>query len=84
MQTEKKSSLCVFACTCMADYSILHERMCYLLYKKNYGFLSPIRYYNNQHITVMCYMSVKNWHKHSRGDMCDLDFVHTCAKLKTQ
>ena len=25
MQTEKKSSHCVFACTCMADYSILHE-----------------------------------------------------------
>ena len=35
MQTEKKSSHCVFACTCMADYSILHERVCYLLYKKN-------------------------------------------------
>ena len=34
MQTEKKSSHCVFACTCMADYSILHERVCYLLYKK--------------------------------------------------
>ena len=34
MQTEKKSSQCVFACTCMADYSILHERVCYLLYKK--------------------------------------------------
>ena len=25
---------CVFACTCKADYSILHERACYLLYKK--------------------------------------------------
>ena len=34
MQTEKKSSHCVFAYTCMADYSILHERVCYLLYKK--------------------------------------------------
>ena len=34
MQTEKKSSHCVFACTCMADYSILHEMVCYLLYKK--------------------------------------------------
>ena len=34
MQTEKNSSHCVFACTCMADYSILHERVCYLLYKK--------------------------------------------------
>ena len=32
MQTEKKSSG-FFACTCMADYSILHERVCYLLYK---------------------------------------------------
>ena len=36
MQTEKKkSSQSVFACTCMADYSTLHERVCYLLYKKN-------------------------------------------------
>ena len=34
MQTEKKSFHCVFACTCMTDYSILHERVCYLLYKK--------------------------------------------------
>ena len=34
MQTEKKSSHCVFACTCMADYSILHERVFYLLYIK--------------------------------------------------
>ena len=33
-QTEKKSSHCVVACTCMADYSILYERVCYLLYKK--------------------------------------------------
>ena len=56
MQTEKKSSHCAFACTCMADYSILHERVCYLLYKKkmSYGFMSPIRYYNNQHVTIMC------------------------------
>ena len=63
MQTEKKSSHCVFACTCMADYSILHERVCYLLYKKmlSYGFMSPIRYYNNQHVIIMCkIMSVKN------------------------
>ena len=35
MQTEKKSFHCLFAFTCMADYSILHERVCYLLYKKN-------------------------------------------------
>ena len=34
MQTEKKSSHCVFACTCMADYSILYEKVCYLLYIK--------------------------------------------------
>ena len=63
MQTEKKSSHCVFACTCMADYSILHERVCYLLYKKklSYGFMSPIRYYNNQHVIIMCkIMSVQN------------------------
>ena len=33
MQTEKKSSHCVIACTCMADYSIPHDRVCYL-YKK--------------------------------------------------
>ena len=32
--TEKKSSHCVFVYTCMADYSILHERVCYLLYNK--------------------------------------------------
>ena len=63
MQTEKKSSHCVFACTCMADYSILHERVCYLLYKKmlSYGFMLPIRYYNNQHVShVLNYMNVKN------------------------
>ena len=55
MQTEKKSFHCVLACTCVADYSILHERACYLLYKKmlSYGFMSPIRYYNNQLVTVM-------------------------------
>ena len=35
MQTEKKSSHCVFACTSMVDYSILHERVCYFLFKKN-------------------------------------------------
>ena len=47
MQTEKKSSHCVFACTCMTDYSILHERVCYLLYTKmlSYGIMSPIRCY---------------------------------------
>ena len=40
----------------MADYSILHERVCYLLYKKmlSYGFMLPIRYYNNQHVIIMC------------------------------
>ena len=34
----------------------------YLLYKKmlSYGFMSPIRYYNNQHVSIMCYMSVQN------------------------
>ena len=36
MQTKKKSSHCVFACTCMADCSILHKKVCYLLYKKNW------------------------------------------------
>ena len=66
MQTEKKSFHCVFACTCMADYSVLHERLCYLLYIKmlSYGFMLPIRYYNNQHVTiirhVLNYMSVQN------------------------
>ena len=41
---------------CMADYSILHKRVCYLLYKKmlSYGFMSPIRYYKNQHVIIMC------------------------------
>ena len=34
MQTEKKSSHCVFACTCMADYSILHERVLLVILKK--------------------------------------------------
>ena len=57
MQTEKKSSHCVFACTCVADYSILHERVCYLLYKKmlSYGFMSPIRYYNMSQSCVKLY-----------------------------
>ena len=57
MQTEKKSSHCVFACTCMADYSILHEKgVLPVIYikKMSYGFMSPIRYYNNQHVTIMC------------------------------
>ena len=33
MQTEKKI-ICVSAYTCMADYTILHKRVCYLLYIK--------------------------------------------------
>ena len=33
MQTEKKSSHCVFACICMADYSMLYERMLLVILK---------------------------------------------------
>ena len=63
MQTEKKSSHCVFACTCMADYSILHERVCYLLYKKklSYGFVAhQILQQSICHNHVLNYMSVQN------------------------
>ena len=69
MQTEKKSFHCVFACTCMADYSILHERACYLLYKKmlSYGFMELWVYVAHQilqqstcHSHVLNYMSVQN------------------------
>ena len=64
MQTEKKSFHCVCACTCMADYSILHEKACYLLYKI---FLELWVYVAHQilqqstcHSHVLNYMSVQN------------------------
>ena len=64
MQTEKKSSHCVFACTCMADYSILHERVCYLLYKKNVELWVYVTHQILQQSTchnhVLNYMSVQN------------------------
>ena len=72
MQTEKKSSHCVFACTCMADYSILHERVCYLLHKKklSYGFMSPIRYYNNQHVIIVLNYTWTKFGTNIVGEMC--------------
>ena len=63
MQTEKKSSHCVFACTCMADYSILHERVCDLLYKKNELWVyvaHQILQQSTCHNHVLNYMSVQN------------------------
>ena len=65
MQTEKKSSHCVFACTCMADYSILHERVCYLLYiKKKIELWVYVAHQILQqsicHNHVLNYMSVQN------------------------
>ena len=66
MQTENKSSHCVFACTCVADYSILHEKVCYLLYM----FLQKIELWvyvayqilqqSTCHNHVLNYMSVQN------------------------
>ena len=64
MQTEKKSFHRVFACTCMADYSILHERACYLLYKKNVELWVYVAHQILQqstcHSHVLNYMSVQN------------------------
>ena len=64
MQTEKKSSHSVFVCTCMADYSILHERVCYLLYKKNVELWVYVTHQILQqstcHNQVLNYMSVQN------------------------
>ena len=63
MQTEEKISLC-FASTCMADYSILHERVCYLLYKKNILLWVDVTHQILQQLTfhnhVLNYMSVQN------------------------
>ena len=95
MQTEKKSSHCVFACTCMAGYSILHERVCYLLYKKKCWVMglcrpSDITTINMSQSCVKLYECTKSG-TNIAGKMCTnsalivwLDFVHTCAKLKTQ
>ena len=49
----QKNLLSVSAYTCMADYNILHERVLLVILKKmlSYGFMSHIRYYNNQHVT---------------------------------
>ncbi len=63
MQTEKKSFHCVFACTCMADYSILHERVCYLLYKNVELWVyvaHQILQQSTCHNHVLNYMSVQN------------------------
>ena len=64
MQTEKKSSHGVFACTCMADYSILHERVYYLLYKKKIELWVYVAHQILQQSTchnhVLNYMSVQN------------------------
>ena len=52
---EKKSSHCVFACTFTADYSILHEMVCYFLYNFFWvmGLCHPSdRYHKNQHVTI--------------------------------
>ena len=91
MQTEKKSSHCVFACTCMADYSILHERVCYLLYKKQNWVMgvcrpSDITTINMSQSCVKLYECTK-FGTNIVGEctlIVWLDFVHTCAKLKTQ
>ena len=64
MQTEKKSSHYVFACTCMADNSILHERVCYLLYKQNVELWVYVAHQILQqstcHNDVLNYISVQN------------------------
>ena len=64
MQTEKKTSHCVFACTCTADYSILHERVRYLLYKKKKELWVYVAHQILQQSTcpnhVLNYMSVQN------------------------
>ena len=84
MQTEKKI-FHVFACTCMADYSILHERACYLLYKKkkmlSYGFMSPIRYYINQYVTIMLNYTCTKFGTNIEGEMCTNSVTWFCAHL---
>ena len=63
MQTEKKSSHCVFACTCMADYSILHERVLLVIYKKIELWVyvaHQILQQSTCHNHVLNYMSVQN------------------------
>ena len=75
---------CVFACTCMADHSILHERVCYLLYKKmlSYGFMSPIRYYNNQHVIIMWKLyECTKFGTNIVGEMCTNSVTWYCAYL---
>ena len=74
MQTEKKSSHCVFASTCMADYSILHERVCYLLYIKKNGVMglcrpSDITTINMSQLCVKLYECTK-FGKNILGEMC--------------
>ena len=60
----RKNLLSVFACTCMADYSILHERVCYLLYKKNVELWVYVAHQILQQSTchnhVLNYTSVQN------------------------
>ena len=64
MQTEKKYFHCVFASTCMADYSILLERVCYLLYKKNVELWVYVAHQILQqwtrHSNALNYMRVQN------------------------
>ena len=64
MQTEKKSFHCVFACTCMADYGILHEMACYLLYKNKVELWVYVAHQILQQSTchnhVLNYMNVQN------------------------
>ena len=66
---EQKSSHCVFACTCMADYSILHERVCYLLYIKIVKLWVYVTHQILQQLTC---------HSHVLNSICDM-----CTKFGT-
>ena len=83
MQTEKKSSHCVFACTCMADYSILHKRVCYL-YKKCWVMdlcrLSDITTINMSQSCVKLYECTK-FGRNIVAEVCPNNVTWLCACL---
>ena len=81
---EDKNSHCVFACTCMADYSILHERVCYSLYKKNWvmGLCRPsdITAINMSQSCIKLHECTK-FGTNITGEMCTNSVTWFCAYL---
>ena len=84
MQTEKKSSHCVFACTCMVDYSILYEMVC-SCYIKKCGVMglcrpSDITTINMSQSCVKLYECTK-FGTNIVGEMCTNSVTLFCAYL---